>query len=114
MIAQDTILGKAIENKVGKFYNLYNPEDDGLTVNQLENNQSLGLVGALKLNVPLNYNEPNIDYEIPPLSDADGDGNIEECFEEINPVKLWGDNHCGYIVFRQPFSNSLLDDGAII
>jgi hypothetical protein len=113
LIAQNTILGKAIENKVGKFYNLYNPEDDGLTVNQLENNQSLGLVGALKLNVPSNYNEANIVYEIPPLSDADGDGNIEECFEDINSVKVWGDNHCGYIGLRNFTSGSFLDDGAI-
>jgi hypothetical protein len=113
LIAQNTLLGKAIENKVGKFYNLYNPEDDGLTVNQLENNQSLGLVGALKLNVPSNYNEANIVYEIPPLSDADGDGNIEECFEDINPVKVWGDNHCGYIGFRNSTTGSFFDDGVM-
>jgi hypothetical protein len=29
------------------------------------------------------------------------------------PVLVDGDNHCGYIVFRQPFSASLTDDGAI-
>jgi len=28
-------------------------------------------------------------------------------------VRLWGDNHCGYIGFRQPFSNSLINDGAM-
>ena len=50
-------------------------------------------------------------YEILPLSDADGDGNVEECFEEYKPVIVEGDNHCGYIGFRQPFSNSLIDDG---
>lgn len=114
LIAENTLLGNATENKVGEFYNLYNPEDDGLTVNQLENNQSLGLVGgALKLNVPSNYNEANIIYEIPPLSDADGDGNIEECFEDINPAKVWGDNHCGYIGFRNSTSGSFLDDGVM-
>ena len=113
LIAENTLLKKAIENKVGKFYNLYNPEDDGLTVNQLENNQSLGLVGALNLNVPSNYSEANIVYEIPPLSDADGDGNIEECFEDINPAKVWGDNHCGYIGFRNSTNGSFLDDGAM-
>ena len=48
LIAQNTLLGNAIENIVDKFYNLYDPEDDGLTVNQLENHQPLGLVGALK------------------------------------------------------------------
>ena len=103
----------AIENLVGQFYNLFDPEDDGLKVNQLENRQPLGLVGAPKGIVPVNYVDINVVYEIPPFSDADGDGNVEECFEDINPVKVWGDNHCGYIGFRQPFSNSLLDDGAI-
>ncbi|MDF2736593.1 MAG: hypothetical protein K0S93_449 [Nitrososphaeraceae archaeon] len=24
-----------------------------------------------------------------------------------------GDNHCGYIGFREPFSNSLIDNGAM-
>jgi hypothetical protein len=111
LIENNTDLGNATEKIVEKFYNLFDPEDDGLKVNQLENPQPLGLVGAQKMNVPSNYNETNVAYEILPFSDADGDGNIEECFEDINPVKVWGDNHCGYIGFRQPFSNSLLDDG---
>jgi uncharacterized protein YcfL len=113
LIEKDKDFGNATENIVEKFYNLYDPEDDGLKVNQLENPQPLGLVGAEKVNVPSNYNEENVVYEILPFSDADGDGNTEECFEDINPVKVWGDNHCGYIGFRQPFSNSLLDDGAM-
>ncbi|HET9807005.1 MAG TPA: hypothetical protein VFP49_08865 [Nitrososphaeraceae archaeon] len=79
----------------------------------MENRQPLGLVGGPKGTVPINYADINVVYEIPPFSDADGDGNVEECFEEINPVKGWGDNHCGYIGLRQPFSNTLLDDGAI-
>ena len=106
-------LTKAIENEVDKFYNLYDFEDDGLTVNQFENRQPLGLVGALKLNVPINYFDTNIVYEIPPFSDADGDSNVEECFENINTVKVWGDNHCGYIGFRNSTTGSFLDDGAI-
>ena len=101
------------ENVVDKFYNLFDLEDDGLKVNQLENRQPLGLVGAPKGTVPANYDDINVVFEIPPFSDADGDGNVEECFEDINPVKVWGDNHCGYIGLRGPFSNSLLDDGAI-
>jgi hypothetical protein len=80
---------------------LYNPEDDGLTFNQFfEHHDPLGLVGAPKGTVHPNYTDTNVVYEIAPISDADGDGNIEECFEEVNPVKLWGDNHCGYIGFR--------------
>ena len=114
LIANNTLLGNATENVVDKFYNLYNPEDDGLTANQLyENHQPLGLVGALKLNVSSNYNDTNVAYEIPPFSDADGDRNVEECFEETNPVKVWGDNHCGYIGFRNSTTGSFLDDGAM-
>jgi hypothetical protein len=106
-------LTKAIENEVDKFYNLYDPEDDGLTFNQFENRQPLGLVGALKLNVPSNYIDTNIVYEIPPFSDADGDSNVEECFENINTVKVWGDNHCGYIGFRNSTTGEFSDDGAM-
>jgi hypothetical protein len=112
-IVENQPLTNAIKDTVDNFYNLYNPEDDGLKVNQLENSQPLGLVGALKLNVTSNYNETNVVNEIPPFSDADGDGNIEECFEDINPVKVWGDNHCGYIGFRNSTTGSFLDDGAI-
>jgi len=69
----------AIEHIVDKFYNLYNPEDDGLKINQLvESHQPLRLVGAPKGNVYVNYTDTNVAYEILPLSDADGDGNIEE------------------------------------
>lgn len=114
LIANNTLLGNATENVVDNFYNLYNPEDDGLKVNQfIEFHHPLGLVGAPKGTVISNYADTKVTYEIPPFSDADGDGNIEECFEEINLVKIWGDNHCGYIGFRQPLSYPLLDDGAI-
>lgn len=47
------------------------------------------------------------------MSDADGDGNIEECFEEYKPALEKGDNHCGYIGFREPFSTSLINDGVM-
>ena len=114
LIANNTLLGNATENVVDKFYNLYNPEDDGLTANQLyETHQPLGLVGALKMNVSSNYNDTNVAYEIPPFCDADGDRNVEECFEETNPAKVWENNHCGYIGFRNSTTGSFLDDGAM-
>lgn len=122
LIVKNSSFGNAIENLVDKFYNLYSPEDDGLEYNKaFKKYEPLGLVGAPKLdviaatarNAPSNYNDTNVAYEIPPLSDADGDGNIEECFENIKPVRVWGDNHCGYIGFRQPIVGSLIDDGAM-
>ncbi|MGE5863065.1 MAG: alpha/beta hydrolase, partial [Nitrososphaerales archaeon] len=77
-IANNTLLGNATNNIVEKFYNLYNREDDGLKVNQLlEFHNPLGLVGATNVTTPLNYNDINVVYEIPPFSDADGDGNVE-------------------------------------
>ena len=114
LIAQNTSSGNAINDTVNKFYNLYDPEDDGLTANQLiEKHQPLGLVGALKMKTISNYSETNVAYEIPPLSDADGDGIVEECFEDTNPAKVWGDNHCGYIGFRNSTTGSFLDDGVM-
>src|SRR5215217_4837664 len=68
---------------------------------------------STKWATPLNYHETNIAYEIPSFSDADRYGNVEECFEDIKPVHVWGDNHCGYIGFRNPFGGSLIDDGAM-
>ena len=113
LIANKTLFGDAIEHIVVKFYNLYNPEDDGLKFNQaFEKHNPLGLVGAPKGTVHLNYNDTNVAYEIPPISDADGNGKLE-CFEETNLVKLWGDNHCGYIGFRNPLNGSVTDDGAM-
>lgn len=63
--------------------------------------------------VPLKYTDINVVYEIHPFCDAEGDGNVQECFEYIEPVRLWGDNHCGCIGFRHPLSGSLIDDGAM-
>ena len=113
-ITNNTPLGNAIENVVNKFYNLYNPEDDGLQFNKFfEKHNPLGLVGAPKETIPSNYNDTNVKNEILAISDAGVDGNLEECFEEYSIVLGKGDNHCGYIGFRQPFSDTLLDDGAI-
>ena len=114
LIAKNTPFGNAIEHVVDKFYNLYNPEDDGLKVNQLyENHQPLSLVGTTKEIAPPNYIDINVTYEIFPFSDADGNGNVEECFEHIKPVYKLVDNHCGYIGFRNHDEGSLRDDGAM-
>ena len=83
LISENTLFRNAIANKVDKFYNLYNPEDDGLEINRfVEKHNPLGAVGAPKQNILKNYNDINVTNEIPALSDADGDGNLEECFEE--------------------------------
>jgi hypothetical protein len=82
LIAENNTFGKAINDTVHKFYILYDPEDDGLKVNQLGDNHSpLGLVGAPNGTAFLNYNDTNVAYEIPPFSDADGDGIILKAAE---------------------------------
>jgi hypothetical protein len=114
LMVNNSAFANATEHLVDGFYNLYDPEDDGLQFNrEFERHDPLGLVGAPRGSTPSNYNYTNVAYEIPPLSDADGDGNVPECFENIKPARLWGDNHCGYIGFRQPFVGSLIDDGAM-
>jgi len=114
LISNNTILANATENVVNKFNNLFNPKDEGLKVNgQVENYQPLGLVGAPKGAFHLNYKDINVSYEIPPIPDADGDGDTQECFENNQPSRLWGNNHCGYIGFRNSTSGALIDDGVI-
>lgn len=132
LIAKNTVFGDAIEDVTNKFYNLFSSKDDGLEFNKLYENgilylgspgvsidnaalryHPLGLEGAPPENRPANYNQIDVTSQISALSDADGDGNMEECFEEYKPVLEKGDNHCGYIGFRQPFSASLIDDGVI-
>jgi hypothetical protein len=76
-----------------------------------EHHDPLEMVGAPEGTVHPNYNDTNVANEIPPLSDADGNGNVD-CFEDFYPVKLWGDNHCGYIGIRNPSTGSFRDDGA--
>jgi Alpha/beta hydrolase of unknown function (DUF900) len=123
LITRDNPAGNAIEQAVDKFYNLYSSQDDGLEFNQFfEQHHPLGLVGLSEFpseDWPRNYNEINVTSTILPLSDADGDGNLEECFEGFNPIFIpksvhgLGDNHCGYIGFRQPLFDSLIDDGVM-
>ena len=113
-IANYSLFGNATERVVGKFYNFYNPEDDGLEFNKVfENHHPLGLEEISLGNRSRNYDETNVAYEIPPFPDAEGDGNVEECFEDNKPVKGWGDIHCGYIGFRQLSSSGIADNGVI-
>jgi hypothetical protein len=46
-----------------------------------DNHSPLGLVGAPNGTAFLNYNDTNVAYEIPPFSDADGDGIILKAAE---------------------------------
>jgi hypothetical protein len=113
--ASNTTFGKAIEDTVDNFYNLRNPEDNMLEYiyRYIENHDALGLVG-IQHSLPLlrDYSGRQVDSEIPPIPDADANGKLD-CFDLF--VILPGDNHCGYIGFRDlhPFENILRDDGSI-
>jgi hypothetical protein len=112
--SKNTHFGNAIENTVGKFYNLYNPEDNALKYAYVktENQNPLGLHGLKKgESFPINYTERNVKFEIPPLKRASG---IYQSFCD-KAVYGWGDNHCGYVGFREryPYHQFLKDDGAI-
>jgi Alpha/beta hydrolase of unknown function (DUF900) len=103
--------GIAIDNIVNNFYNLYNPKDSvlqGLYV-KTENENPLGLLGLHKDEpFPSNYTERNVISEIPPFRMASG---IYKPFVD-NAVSDWGNNHSGYIGFRD-VNGKLKDDGAI-
>jgi hypothetical protein len=114
-VAANTTFGKAIEKIVDHFYNLRNPEDNMLEYiyKNVENEDALGLLGIQhSLPVPRDYIERQVDSEIPPVQDADGNSRLD-CFDFF--VLLPGDNHCGYIGSRglPPFGNILRNDGSM-
>ncbi len=128
------VYGDAIEKHVQKFYNLYNPEDDMLERVDLweqvtdlqtevypsyENDDALGSLGIQnaainEVDIPSNYNETNVQNEILEIEDANGDG---EC--DILPSHCIisnthrGDNHLGYMGFRDNISKRIVDDGVM-
>jgi Alpha/beta hydrolase of unknown function (DUF900) len=113
--ASNTTFGKAIEDVVDNFYNLRNPEDNMLehVYRYVENRDAIGLLGIQhSLPIPTGYSERQVDSEILPIPDADANARFD-CFDFF--VLLPGDNHCGYMGFRNfhPFGNILKDDGAI-
>jgi hypothetical protein len=109
------LLGAAIDKEVDNFYNLRNSEDNMLEYiyKNVENEDALGLLGIQhSLPIPRDYIEGQVDSEIPPIQDADGNSRLD-CFDFF--VLLPGDNHCGYIGFRglPPFENILRNDGSM-
>lgn len=123
--------GQAIEQEVQDFYNLYNPEDNAFEPNPVypfdpfqiypsyEGDWALGQTGYqtipynLFLSLPKNYVQINVQDEILPLCDADGD-NEPDFPLATNMVIFRGDNHGGFFGFRDAENNTrLMDDGAM-
>lgn len=128
-----SIYGHVIENQVSNFYNLYNENDNALEVRTtnayypfFEKDFALGNNGIDGFSdPPHNYTEYSVKDEINNISDADADGNCDlqaqewvpnlfgfGSWENVCTIREVGDNHFGYIGFREDESH-VFDDGAI-
>jgi esterase/lipase superfamily enzyme len=99
-VAANTTFGKAIDKLVVDFYNLRNSEDNMLeyVYRSIEERDALGLLGiSHSMLLPKNYFEREVNSEIPPIQDVDGNSKLD-CFDFF--IILPGDNHCGYIGAR--------------
>lgn len=119
--------GQAIEQKGLRFYNLFDPEanvlqfiypyfeDNPFFPTGVGGDRALGENGKQKFGIvqPSNYNDINVLTEIISDDDADCDSVTDDgicilnfCSSEV------GDNHGGYIGFREA-DGSFGDDGAM-
>jgi hypothetical protein len=119
--------GESIEQEVTDFYNLYSPNDNYLEPKAFMQiypsyefgDWALGQSGyqilpyPISFSLPRNYVQIDVENEIPPICDADGDNKPDLPFREGETVSV-GDNHIGYIGFRNATETTkLVDDGAI-
>jgi hypothetical protein len=127
--------GEAINSTTKLFFNLYNEEDNMLTpflsgidgpypYKNSENDKALGGFGKqIGIVPPSNYHEKNVEHFIPKLfvgdeGDANGDGKCDipaqTTFGPICPISVKGDNHMGYIGYKNPIDKKIVDPGAIV
>ena len=124
--------GNAIQNQVTNFYNMYNQEDDVLeekigTIEWYEPRyypfyeEGMSAIGQNPLSkttsdMSSNYENIDVQDQIIYERDADNDGDGCDLPNPFNPfictIRGVGDNHLGYIGFRNS-DNSLMDNGAI-
>ncbi|MBA3750218.1 MAG: DUF726 domain-containing protein [Nitrosopumilus sp.] len=125
------VYGNAIEHQVGYFVNFYNSEDDVLEPYSecrffvcqhiyyplYERDLAIGQSGAQSdITIPGNYNQTDVKDEIIYNDDASGDGICDLYIPHtfICSITREGDNHFGYIGFRDYYNqNDLIDDGTI-
>lgn len=128
--------GEALESEVGRFFNLYNPEDNMLqfVYNNVEDGEALGWCGTggglqwffwwsclpgNRVHEPVNYNEYSVINQLPPNEDSDNDGECDSrailslfSSNEVCTVALVGDNHFGYLGYRSS-ADTISNNGAI-
>jgi hypothetical protein len=113
--------GDAIGNEVIKFYNMVDSQDNALSQFVYQcyegGNKALGQSGKdleLPLPAPVNYIDIPVQAEIKPIVDADGDGQCDLPIGEVCTIIMAGNNHMGYMGFRNHANTNLLeDDGAM-
>ena len=116
--------GQAIEAVVTNFTNFFSSKDNTLEPNLekpnypfFETDLALGQSGyqkiPYKIKSPGNYNENDLKDELVAYCDADGDHKIDFPFVD-GQIITTGDNHRGYLGYRNVNDNSTIsDDGAI-
>jgi hypothetical protein len=120
--------GQAIGAEVIKFYNLFSSKDNLLEpipgdsypiiYPLAESDFALGQSGyqkipySIKLNLPKNYNDTNVTNELAANCDADGDNHPDVPFSKDNIITT-GDNHRGYLGYRDNGTKLITNDGAI-
>jgi hypothetical protein len=125
--------GRAIEAEVTNFTNSFSSKDNMLEPNpdkpyypfqiypSFETDRALGQNGYQKIpyniketeSLPENYTEIDVKDELVAECDADGDRKIDLPFKNNQTITI-GDNHRGYLGYRNITDNSkITDDGAI-
>jgi hypothetical protein len=127
--------GKAIQEEVIEFDNLFSAKDNVLEPNftnpfypsqiypSFEADRALGQVGYQKVpkyldlkeskSLPYNYNETDVQNEIVAICDADADGKPDLPFIAGQNITT-GDNHGGHMGYRDMVNKSrITHDGAI-
>ena len=120
--------GQAIEAVVTNFTNYFSSKDNTLEPNPekpiypfFETDLALGQSGYQKIpydikitkSLPDNYIEKDVKEELVAECDADGDGKSDFPFENNQTITI-GDNHRGYLGYRNITDNSKITyDGAI-
>jgi hypothetical protein len=127
--------GEAINSTTKVFFNLYNEEDIMLTpflsgsdgpypYKDSEKDKALGGFGKqIGIISPPNYNEKNVEKFIPTrldidYEDANGDGECDipahTGFGPVCFIGIKGDNHMGYMGYRNTINGKIIDPGAIV
>lgn len=129
--------GEAINSTTKEFFNLYNEADIMLTsivsgfddgpnpYTDSEKDKALGGFGKeIGITPPSNYNEKNVENFIPTRFDVNvEDANGDKKCDILTPIgfgtpscllSFKGDNHMGYMGYRNTINGKITDPGAIV